>query len=198
MQGFWAKLFTLINVKLLFTTAYHPQADGQSERTNQTIEIALRYTIALHPDSDWEDLLPSLQAAHNSAVNASTGYSPHKLLYGLELRQPWHLLQQADEPDIAARADAEHSMAWAAMRMKHYYDRRHSPIHFEEDDMVYLKLGDGYTLPANDAIAPKLAQRYAGPYKVLKRVGRLAYQLDFPPGFPCPPGGQRRPPGTSP
>lgn len=87
-RGLWKTIFDMIQTKLLFTTAYHPQTDGQSERTNQTAEIALRHAVATHPDEDWPNLLPALQAALNSSVSATTGHTPHKLLYGYELRHP--------------------------------------------------------------------------------------------------------------
>jgi hypothetical protein len=43
VQGMWAAIFTILGIALLYTTAYHPPADGQSERSNQVIEIALRH-----------------------------------------------------------------------------------------------------------------------------------------------------------
>jgi len=182
VQGFWRQLFQLIHTRLLFSAAYHPQTDGQSERSNQTLEVALRYAIATHPGVEWTDHLPALQATLNGSLSVSTGYSPYQLLYGMELRQPWSLLRQSPSPVLAMRADAEHSIAWAAMKMKAQYDRKHRPIHFEPGDQVYLKLGDGYQSQANRVLPTVLAQKYAGRFTILERIGRLAYRLDFPEG----------------
>ncbi|KAJ5942387.1 hypothetical protein N7516_002555 [Penicillium verrucosum] len=77
------------------------------------------------PEFRWNEALPFLQAALNSSTNASTGYSPHKLMYGVELRQPSQMLRQAfaTEQDFTIRLDAERSLSYAAMAMKNYYDK---------------------------------------------------------------------------
>lgn len=66
------------------------------------------------------------------ATKAAKSYSPHFLLDGLEPRHPWDMLQNADPPGdkLAARADAELSIAYAAMSMKAQYDDKHQPTHF--------------------------------------------------------------------
>ncbi|KAJ5124262.1 uncharacterized protein N7515_008087 [Penicillium bovifimosum] len=94
---------------------------------HQTTEIAVRHAAATHPGDDWTAMLPAIQAALNSSVSAIMGHTPHKLLYGFELRQPWSLLRQVTSQDISAKADAEHSTAWAAMRIKQHYDSRIGP-----------------------------------------------------------------------
>lgn len=173
----------MLHVHLVYTTAWHPQSDGQSERTNQQVEIALRHFVASLPNQhDWEEGLPPIQAALNSASNASTGHSPHMLLFGMSLRQPWQMHRQAFDHDrsFAVRHDARESLAFASMSMKKYYDAKHKPIFFAPGDFVYLKLGDSYDIAANERLAPKVAQRYVGRFKVLERIGKLAYRLDFP------------------
>jgi hypothetical protein len=183
VQGFWRELFSALHVKLLYSTAYHPQTDGQSERSNQTFEIALRHWVVTYNAEHWPISLPYLCMVLNSSVKESTGYTPHQLLYGIELRCPWDLFYQAPlsrDADFTARADAETSLAFAAVSMKKYYDDKHLPKHFDVGDHVYIKLGHGFNIPTNDPLPSKLQQRFAGPYKVLARVGRLAYKLDIP------------------
>ena len=85
MSEFWQKLFKLLEVELLVSTAYHPQTDGQSERTNQTAEIALRFFITSHPLADWSTYLPRLRAELNRMKNASTGLSPDEVVYEFKL-----------------------------------------------------------------------------------------------------------------
>ena len=61
LSKFWMALFEKLGVKLLYSTAYHPQTDGSSERTNQTIEIALRFFVhALEDPSLWPEVLPQI------------------------------------------------------------------------------------------------------------------------------------------
>ena len=63
------------------STAYHPQTDGQSERSNQWLEQYLRiYTT--HAQDNWASLLPLAQFVHNSWLNVTTGLSPFELLIG--------------------------------------------------------------------------------------------------------------------
>ena len=107
----------MVDTSLYFSTAYHPQTDGQSERTNQIIEAAARHWgVAVHPGDikRWPTMLPALQMALNSTKKKSTGFSPHMLLYGVELRHPWNLLRQAVDTvnrdhGLAIRLDADHS-----------------------------------------------------------------------------------------
>lgn len=79
LSAFWTTLFGLMNTNCIATTAYNPQADGQSERTNQTMEIALRHLVNGRQDN-WVDFLGQVQIEHNNATNASTGKSPNELL----------------------------------------------------------------------------------------------------------------------
>ena len=79
----WAELFKLLGVNLLYSTAYHPQTDGRSERSNQTIEIALRYYLSSLDDPRlWPTVLPRLQSYLNNSISAATGKTPNKAAYG--------------------------------------------------------------------------------------------------------------------
>ena len=61
LSKFWTSLFEKLGVKLLYSTAYHPQTDGSSERTNQTVEIALHFFVhALVDPSEWPQVLPHI------------------------------------------------------------------------------------------------------------------------------------------
>ena len=75
ISHFWKKLFQLMGTTLKFSTAYHPQTDGQTERMNRVLEEMLRGFIN-HPQDNWEKLLPAVEFAYNSSVQASTGQTP--------------------------------------------------------------------------------------------------------------------------
>ena len=81
----------MLDVKLALSTAYHPQTDGQTEVMNKTLKTMLRAFID-NKQSNWDQLLPSLEFAYNNAVNASTGYSPFFLNSGQHPRLPIALL----------------------------------------------------------------------------------------------------------
>ena len=81
---FWRCLWDLMGSKAVFSSAYHPQTDGQTERAHRTLEQALRCLLAEHsrPQSDWCELLGLVEFGINSTVAASTGKAPAELVYG--------------------------------------------------------------------------------------------------------------------
>lgn len=112
---------------LLYSTAYHPQTDGQSERSNQTIEIALRYYISTLDDSrQWPTVLPRLQAYLNNSVLAATGKTPNEAAYGFTPTAALDLWKLDTDPiaidPAASRLAVSDAIAFAQMRLKFYYD----------------------------------------------------------------------------
>jgi hypothetical protein len=79
----WKELFSALGTKLQFTTAYHPQTDGQSERVNQFIEMFLRCFVHDNPQH-WRRWLPLAEFWYNSSYHPALGISPFKALYGCE------------------------------------------------------------------------------------------------------------------
>ena len=71
---FWS-LAELLDMKLHFTSGWHPSADGQTEHMNQTVKQYIRIFCSYQQD-DWDKLLPLAEFALNNAPNASTGISP--------------------------------------------------------------------------------------------------------------------------
>ena len=183
----WRKVFKILNVDWAYSTAWHPQTDGQTERVNQTIEIGFRHHITCHPERKWTALLDGMTSILNSTPSASTGQTPHKLLFGIDIRQPWARIkrmfssQQDPTQEFDAREDAEEALKFAAVRMKSYYDKRRIPIQFEKDQKVYLRLHKGYSIPSSKVLGRKLSAQYAGPFKIEERLGPLAYRLKLPP-----------------
>jgi hypothetical protein len=82
---FWTTIFNLMKTDCIATTAYNPRSDGQSELTNQVVEIASRHLINEHQD-DWAEHLGEIQFAMNNSPNASTWKSPNELLMGFTPR----------------------------------------------------------------------------------------------------------------
>lgn len=83
---FWKSLFKSIGCNLLMSTSFSPQTDGQSERTNQTIEVMLRSVIGYETTSSWLEKLPLIEYAINSQASEPTGHSPFHVLYGFNPR----------------------------------------------------------------------------------------------------------------
>ena len=171
-------MFKKLGVKLLYSTAYHPQTDGQSERSNQTLEIALRFQIS-HDTSygrvNWPGILPKIQRGLNNSWSATTNKTPNETALGftptteLDMLKP--LTNQANP--AKTRLDVADSIAFAQMNSKFHYDRKHQPMILAVGDYALLLLHKGYSIPS--APNRKLDQQYVGPFQVTEKVGLLAY-----------------------
>ena len=87
--NFWGSLQSALGTKLKFSSAYHPQTDGQSERTIQTLEDMLR-ACAIDFSGSWEKYLPLVEFAYNNSFQATIGMAPYEALYGRQCRSPVH------------------------------------------------------------------------------------------------------------
>jgi hypothetical protein len=156
----WTELFALLGTKLLYSTAYHPQTDGQSERSNQTVEIALRYYIAtLEDPGQWPTILHLLQTGMNNSLATSTGMTPNEAVYGFTPTQTTTPLSRIESLDpTKACIEAADAIAFAQMNTKLHYDRRHRGLFLSVGDYALLRLHKGYNIPS--ARSRKLGQQY--------------------------------------
>ncbi len=183
ISAMWNQIFKRLGVNLLYSTAYHPQTDGSSERTNQTVEIALRFWIAtLRQPAEWPKTLPIIQFRCNNALSTSIRRTPTEVATGFTLNDSLELLGREPKPidPKIARLEAYDAVAWAQMNQKFHYDRAHHPQFLRKGDFALLRLHKGYDIPATKTIGKKLSQQYVGPFRVLERIGRLAYRLEVP------------------
>jgi hypothetical protein len=182
----WTTIFKFFKVQLLYSTAYHSQTDGGTEILNQKLEIFIRYCIgSMETITSWPELLPRFQAIHNATPHDSTDTTPHQIMYGQELRTPLSLMldmdkipKANDEHRFILRDTAHEALKLAGIYMKSQYDKNHLPMVFNKGDKVMLRLHKGYT--NKWTLNRKLNKQYSGPYKILEKVGRLAYRLDLP------------------
>jgi hypothetical protein len=173
----------------LTVTAYHPSADGQAERTNFTLEVALRF-IVNNTQTDSASHLKLVEAVHNNTTAAATKKAPNELIYGKAVRLQLNasISGRASEPadDIAtrrehARKEAQLAIAFAQKAMPQHYDSSHAKADFSSG-WVFLNLGNGYKSPA--AHKQKLAPQRLGPFRILETVGAgKAFKLELPPDY---------------
>ncbi len=78
---FWSHLHKLIGTKLKMSSAYHPEIDGLTERSNRTVGAMLRQCVAVD-QKDWVSKLPAIEFAINCARSETTGYAPFFLNTG--------------------------------------------------------------------------------------------------------------------
>ncbi|KAA3484817.1 DNA/RNA polymerases superfamily protein [Gossypium australe] len=174
--------------RLDFSTAFHPQTNGQSERVFQILEDMLRGCVIDFRGS-WEDFLPLAEFAYNNSYQSSIQMAPYEALYGRKCRTPtcWTELgeRQLLGPKLVSKIEEKVKMIRTRMkeafdRQKSYADLKRKDIEFSVGDRVFLKV-----LPWKKVLRfgrkGKLSLRFIGPYRVLKRVGPVAYQLELPP-----------------
>ena len=184
---FWESLQKGLDTELVFSTAFHPQTDGQSERVIQIVEDMLR-ACALDFGGTWEKYLPLVEFAYNNSFQASIGMAPYEALYGRPCRSPVSWLEVGEATILGPELVRETTekikiiksrLLTAQSRQKSYADRRRRPLEFGVGDHVFLKVSPRKGI-SRFGIRGKLAPRYIGPFEILERVGEVAYRLALP------------------
>ncbi|XP_072093104.1 transposon Tf2-1 polyprotein isoform X4 [Arachis hypogaea] len=185
---FWGAFQRAFGTQLSLSTAYHPQTDGQSERTIQTLEDMLRACVLDQPVS-WDRYMPLIEFAYNNSYHASIGMAPYEALYGRKCQSPLCWYETGERSLLGPEMMAETTeqikkirsrMLIAQSRQKSYADQRRKPLEFEEGEHVFLKVTP--TTGVGRAIkTKKLNPRYIGPFEILKRIGPVAYRIALPP-----------------
>jgi transposase InsO family protein len=187
---FWEQLHDSLDTKLRFSTAYHPQIDGQTERTNQVLEDMLR-ACAIQYGTSWDKCLPYAEFSYNNIYQANLKKSPFEALYGRKCRTPlyWDQIgeRQVFGPDIFEEAEqlvqqVRENLRVAQTRQKSYADVRRRDLAFAVGDHVYLKVSPMRGIRRFN-VRGKLAPRYIGPFKVLEWKGEVACRLELPPNL---------------
>jgi transposase InsO family protein len=105
---FWDKLHESMDTKLNFSSAYHLQTDGQTERTNQILEDMLK-ACALKYGKSWDKSLPYAEFSYNNSYHASIEMAPYEPLYGRQCRTPlfWSQTGESQVFGLKVMKDAE-------------------------------------------------------------------------------------------
>ena len=193
---FWTQLFQKLQTSLNFSTAYHPETDGQSERTIQQLLSLLR--TCTHPlRDDWFWKLPVIEFAFNSTVSSSTGTSPFKALHGFQPRSPLTLLPPVGQGDSSDRVtdlqriqrDVQVAVEKSHKTQKDYADQRRREHSISVGDLVKVKT-DHFSVPGLSC--RKLKDKYTGPFRVTAQKSPVSFELDLPehlklkfPAFHC-------------
>ena len=192
---FWKWLCKLLQIDHRLSTAYHPQTDGQTERINGLIEQHLRSYVNFS-QNDWVRFLPSAEFAINSHNSSVTGISPFFAVYSLHPCSGSELSPPLSNPAAPAsayfdRLDAE-ELVENFRKINEFMLQNikfHSAEHeiqanktrgaardFQPGDLVWLSLKNVKSLRPSR----KLDYKNAGPFKVLKAIGKYAFRLELP------------------
>ncbi|KZV49201.1 hypothetical protein F511_41935, partial [Dorcoceras hygrometricum] len=137
-----------LGTKLTFSTSFHPQTDGQSERVIQVLEDLLR-TSVLDFSYSWDSKLLLIEFTYNNSYQASIEMTPYEALYGSKYRSPilWDDIGERTEigPDVIEQtAEAikiiRDRMKTAQSRQKSYADSHRRDLNFEVGDHVFLNI----------------------------------------------------------
>jgi hypothetical protein len=181
-------LHEALDTQLRFSSAYHPQTDGQTKRVNQILEDMLR-ACTLQYGRSWDKSLPYAEFSYNNSYQESLKMAPFEMLCGRSCRTPlfWSAAreQKVFGPDILEEAEKQVRMVRENLRVmqsrqKSYTDHRRRELSFEVGDFVYLKVSPIKGL-RHFKVRGKLTPRFIGPFKILKKRGEVAYQLELPP-----------------
>nr|GEX32064.1 retrotransposon protein, putative, Ty3-gypsy subclass [Tanacetum cinerariifolium] len=169
------------------STAYHPETNGQSEWTIQTLEDMLRACV-IDFGKGWVKHFSLYEFLYNNSYHAGIKAAPYEELYGRKCRSPvsWakvreaqltgpKLIQETTEKIILIKQRIQA----AQDRQKCYADLKRKPMEFEVRDRVMLKVSPWKGV-VRFGKRGKLNLRYVRPFKVLAKVGKVAYKLELP------------------
>lgn len=165
-------------------TAYHPQTNGLTERLNKTIADMLSMYVATD-HKNWDELLPYVTFAYNTALQETTGFPPFRLVYGRDVVTMLDVMLLPTSSDTTApdtdafvqRAEAARHLARQRILSRQSqdarrYNIRHRVVTYKPGDLVWI-----WTPIRLRGRSEKLLRRYFGPYIVLHRISQVNYEV---------------------
>ncbi|UYV64450.1 hypothetical protein LAZ67_3000767, partial [Cordylochernes scorpioides] len=168
-----------------FTTAYHPQTNGLTERLNKTLANMIAMYVSVE-QKDWDVILPYVTFAYNTAKQDTTGFTPFELIHGREAEttvdtlfpNPHEDLQEDYSQRIASRVEETRQLARletlkAQEKDKARYDSKHEAMDYDVGDLVWI------FIPIRKVgLSEKLMKRYFGPYRVTRKLSDVTFEVE--------------------
>jgi hypothetical protein len=185
---FWQCVFCTTGTQLKMSTANHPETDGQTKRVNQPLECYLRCFTSAHPKK-WSQWLGLCEFWYNTNWHSFLGKSHIEVIYGRQPRYfgvtasssipPGDIQNYLNERQLVI-SSVRHHLLRMQQWMKHQADKNRLEHTFSVGDTVFPKMQP--YLQASVVCLPnhKIAYKFFGPFRILERIGEVAYKLELP------------------
>ncbi|CAF1005522.1 unnamed protein product, partial [Brachionus calyciflorus] len=179
------ELWELLDIRRLRTSRFHPECDGLSERLNRTLKRMIKCFINDN-DDNWDELLPALSFAYNTAIHFTTKFTPYELMYGRKPKLPIDLVYKI--PNLNLKFDPNGYAEYIknkftkmyetvrknrdvrVLKNKVIYDRQVMAAKFKEGDAVWLK-----NEQVKKGQSKKFIYNWKGPYIIVKNIRDVNY-----------------------
>jgi transposase InsO family protein len=202
--NFWEELCKIMGMTRSLTTAYHPQADGQTEIMNQILEIGLRTYIGTDLN-EWDKYLDFLALSYNTSPHSATTFTPAFLLYGFDPTTPANASlpvqspNQINRPNTANKHDslnenatemqqefhmyrsrAQEALKLGQITQQKYYNQGRLHREFNEGDYVLINPHTMRLFRSEPGRGRKLLPKYEGPFEIINKISPVTYRLRLP------------------
>lgn len=186
-SNLFQQLCQLLDISKTRTSPYHPQSDGMIERFNRTLLSMLVFYVDAN-QQNWDTLLPYVMMAYRSSVNATTGFTPHKVLFGREMVLPVDVMlgievnekfpsvnryvEKLNESLSTVLGAVKKHQARASENQKFNFDFKAQHQFYSVGEFVWLK-----NKARKKGVSPKLQKRFKGPFKIVERISDVLYRI---------------------
>jgi hypothetical protein len=174
---------TLLKIKHIRTTAYHPQSNGSLERFHRDLKT---YLLQFTSEREWDQLLQVATFAYNTTVNSATGHTPFYLMFGRAARIPSSFFQPPakqfysyDDYVSTLRQNlrsaiqiAKENLNFGKEKSKLSHDKNLNTKNFKVDDLVFLKVEN-----PKKSLKNPIGERYDGPFKIIEKLSEQNYKI---------------------
>ena len=188
LSHFWRTLWRKMGTKLQFSSASHPQTDGQTEAINRLLGNLLRSFVGKNL-RQWDQITAQVEFAYNNSTNQATGMCPFEVVYGVRPLSPLDMAPSSNQNQFSTDADQRakeikklHEQVRARIekqnsKYKTQRDKHRKQQVFNEGDLVWIHLRKERFPKQPNA---KLSPRADGPFRVVQKINDNAYKIELP------------------
>ena len=184
-------LLGISNTRTCWSSAYHPQGNGQVEPFNQTLEAIIAKTV-IDNQHYWDRQLPKALFAYRTAIHETTHFSPFHLMLGCPPKLPVDLMLACTQPtelrpypqfiqDSHKQLTSSYAIAKQLLQAQHMWQKR---MHDSNGSSEQFQVGDRsrvllYTPGVSQGHTRKFASFWKGPYTVIDKPGEVTYKVQL-------------------